>query len=499
MTRGDIISMKKTISKCFILFLFVASSVATTPAETNTSHHLNNIRHDPDLTFQFMQAMPKGGDIHNHVSGAAYAEELLQFAANDKLCLDQSSMTVFPGEQCQGPSIQALLEQPELINQTIDAWSMRNFDYSETLGAEQFFNSFSKFREITYSHQADILALLTEKAAQHHLQYLELMIHLIHKEHLPLAEQLDSQIDFQHWQQQLDQLDIQSITGILSQRLQQLEQQRKTLLQCDQRISDACQVTLYYQYQATRTRPLPQVFTELYLAFLIAAQEQNIVGVNFVGPEHHTYAIDDYQQHMAIFNYFKQQFPQVNISLHAGELTTDITDAKHTTFHITQAINTAKAQRIGHGVAINQEKNAKQLLQQMKKQNILVEISLTSNDAILNIRKQQQQLHTYLKHQVPVTLSTDDEGVLRTNISQEYTRAATEHQLDYPTIKQLNRNSLTYSFIPGENLWSKPTCVRQLSKTKLTKFCQQFLAKNQKAALQWQLEKRLQAFEQQFK
>ena len=37
--------------------------------------------------------MPKGGDLHNHLSGAIYAESYLRWAADDQLCLLVTTFT----------------------------------------------------------------------------------------------------------------------------------------------------------------------------------------------------------------------------------------------------------------------------------------------------------------------------------------------------------------------------------------------------------------------
>ena len=49
---------------------------------------------------------------------------------------------------------------------------------------------------------------------------------------------------------------------------------------------------------------------------------------------------------------------------------------------------------------------------------------------------------------VPIVLGTDDEGVLRSDMSHEFMRAALEQGLDYPALKVLARNSLDFSFLP---------------------------------------------------
>jgi hypothetical protein len=102
-----------------------------------------------------------------------------------------------------------------------------------------------------------------------------------------------------------------------------------------------------------------------------------------------------------------------------------------------------------------------------------------------------------LKHGVPVALSTDDEGVSRIDLTHEYVRAAEDFHLDYATLKQLARNSLSYSFLPGESLWVSRACQGQsLGGSHPAAACQRLLASSEKAAAQWELERRLKAFEE---
>ena len=44
----------------------------------------------------FLYAMPKGGDLHNHLSGAAYAEGLIRMGASLGNCFDAKTTTVSP-------------------------------------------------------------------------------------------------------------------------------------------------------------------------------------------------------------------------------------------------------------------------------------------------------------------------------------------------------------------------------------------------------------------
>jgi adenosine deaminase/adenosine deaminase CECR1 len=79
-------------------------------------------------------------------------------------------------------------------------------------------------------------------------------------------------------------------------------------------------VTQKYQALALRNLPPLLVFSQLALAFEVAKQNATVVAINIVGPEDGYYALHDYELHMRMIHFLKTQYPQVNLSLHAGEL-----------------------------------------------------------------------------------------------------------------------------------------------------------------------------------
>jgi len=172
-------------------------------------------------------------------------------------------------------------------------------------------------------------------------------------------------------------------------------------------------------------------------------------------------------------------------------------------FHIRESVMTAGADRIGHGVDIMHETDPFELLKEMARRNVMVEICLSSNDLILGISGSHHPLATYIEYGVPVALATDDEGVARSEISMEYLKAADDQGLGYLQLKTMARNSLQYAFIAGQSVWSDgrkfvpvAQCARDVEDMKLTSnSCREFLAGNEKARLQWQLEQDLNAFE----
>jgi adenosine deaminase len=137
----------------------------------------------------------------------------------------------------------------------------------------------------------------------------------------------------------------------------------------------------------------------------------------------------------------------------------------------------------------------------------MIEINLSSNEGILGIKGADHPFPLYRAAHVPVALSTDDEGVSRIDITHEYVRAALDYRLTYPDLKQLARTGMEHSFLPGPSLWAAPdvfttpatACKSQpLGVEKPTLACKAFLDTSEKAAAQWELERRFRAFEANF-
>jgi adenosine deaminase len=129
----------------------------------------------------------------------------------------------------------------------------------------------------------------------------------------------------------------------------------------------------------------------------------------------------DYTRQMKIIRFLAKDVP---VALHAGELWLGLVPPSDLSFHIRQAIEIADAQRIGHGVSLAFERDAEGLLAEMRARPVVVEISLTSNDLILGVRGKEHPLPAYLAAGVPVVLSTDDAGLSRIDLTNEYFRAA---------------------------------------------------------------------------
>ena len=63
-------------------------------------------------------------------------------------------------------------------------------------------------------------------------------------------------------------------------------------------------------------------------------------------------------------------------------------------------------------------------------------------------------------------ISTDDPGILRTSITEEYTRAVYRYNLSYGELKNIVSNSIEYSFLNDED----KNKVRDAYNLKLSEF-----------------------------
>src|SRR5262249_16997594 len=145
--------------------------------------------------------------------------------------------------------------------------------------------------------------------------------------------------------------------------------------------------------------------------------------------------------------------PEVNISLHAGELALGLVPPLELRHHIRLAVEEGHAKRLGHAVAIGYEDDAFGLLKELAQRQVDVEINLTSNDQILALVGPAHPFMDYRRAGVPVTISTDDDGVSRSDLTHEYQRATETYDLSYGDLKSIVRNSIAMSFLAGPSLW----------------------------------------------
>jgi adenosine deaminase len=477
--------------------------------EQKTSRHFQSIRNQPSLLMDFLREMPKGGDLHNHLSGAVYAESFIRWAAQDGLCVDRDTATFFrsPCDAERGkPPASAAYQDAGLYPRLLDAFSMRGFRPGVESGHDHFFATFGKFGAATNGHTAEMLAEVRSRAAREHVQYMELMFNPDNGQAAMLGAGLGWNDDLAKMRDQLLAGGLQQIVADARQVLDKIEAAEQQELHCGAPQADrGCGVQARYLYQVARGLPKEMVFAQILAGFEIASRDPRVVGLNLVMAEDWYIPIHDFNLHMQMLSFLHQLYPTVHITLHAGELT-PVLAAPEEMFHIRASIDQGHAERIGHGVDVMQEPDPAGLLREMAKKNVLVEICLTSNDVILGVSGNRHPLPIYLRFGVPVALATDDAGVSRSSMTHEYQRAVEGYGLSYADLKRMVRSSVAYSFLPGDSLWinlakSQKTaaCAGDAPRSsKVSSACDRLLSRSEKARAEWDLEKAFAEFEGRF-
>jgi len=468
--------------------------------------------------------LPKGADLHNHAGGGTYAEDFIAWAADADGCFSKSTQSLGPGP-CAGNAdltpLRGLPERdPDLYSDIVDALSTRRFDQGvgepEISGHRRFFRTFGRSGRVGGADRGvRIQAEALRQAALDNTLYLELMAGSNASRAVveasaalpwvdPWIKSVDGappdRLDARILRARLDQLapTVAKATEAAKAEANANDKAISALNRCETaKPEPACAVTRRYLLSIFRQSPPEVVFGQMAAAFALVNADARYVGINILEPEDGPVSLRDYRLHMRLFAFFKAFYPDAPLTLHAGELAMGLTPPRDMRFHISEAIEVAGARRIGHGVAIAYEDDADKLLARMARDQIAVEINLTSNDVILGVKGADHPLGLYLRAGVPVTLSTDDLGVSRSDLTNEYMRAVVEHGVRYSQLKQMSRNSLTFAFLQGASLWDGP-CASVVGPTP-PPACAAVLNASPKARDQWRLERAFDAFEAEMK
>jgi len=496
------------VKQLFGLGLFMACGLLLLCAPPRTAspspaleQQLDQIRRSPPELYAFLLRMPKGGDLHNHLAGATYAENLVNAAGESGFCIDRRSLAIVRICPAADPfeASRANNDNAEL-NSLIDTYSMRDFVPGRESAHDHFFNAFGLFSAVdSPQHTGEFVANVVRRAADQNESYLELMAIAGNGPIAQLGGSTGFDGNFEATAAKLASAGLPNLVSAQKARVDEIERVRRTVLHCDSEPASApCRVVVRYVYQVLREFPKAQVFAQTLAGFQLAASDPRVVAINFVQPEDGINSMRDYHLHMQMVDFAKRLYPEVHVTLHAGELTSGLVPPEGLRFHIREAIHLGHAERIGHGVDIMYETGAVELLQEMRAKRVAVEINLTSNDLILGVKGSDHPFPIYRKHGVPVVISTDDEGVNRSHLTQEYQRAVLSYGLTYADLKQIVRNSLEYSFLSGESYWSDATYrwpVKACAASVTSKACAAFLAGSEKATAQADLESRFLGFE----
>ena len=506
-----------------------ASSVtrsALTSGEIRASRAFDTAKKlGPPELYAFLKPMPKGAELHYHLSGGVYAETFLAEAVEQGLCIDPvAARFAQPGpgmmhaqtEPCSPgtvPASEAVKDQ-KLYDRLVDALSMRSFFPSSGVsGHDQFFSG-NRVNGPT-GFMGEWLAEVATRAADQNELYLEIMTSPNFRKSIALSASVPWPADAEDsiTRDQLAKLrDALMGAGVLNEipagrkEMDDAEAAQRAIEKCSGQAVEppACRIKIHYIFTIGRGQPPVQVFAQALIGFALNSADPRFAGINIAAPEDGRIAMKDYHLHMQMLDYLHSIYPNVNITLHAGELAPGLVPPEGLRFHIREAIELGHAQRIGHGVDVFYEDDAAGLLREMAEKHIMVEINLTSNDGILGVTGADHPLAGYRAAHVPVALSTDDEGNSRIDLTHEYVKGAEEQGLTYVDLKQMARTSFEHAFLSGVSLWTAPddfthrksACAALIAAaSKPNADCAALLSASEKAAMQWELERRFAIFE----
>jgi adenosine deaminase len=493
----------KSIAATLAVLLAAAPALAAPPAnEVQVAALMERLKADPPALRVFLTAMPKGGDLHNHLDGSVWAEDYLKWADQDGDCLDAATHALSP-PPCAAGQVAArglMLRDPKVYQASIDALSIRNFvpglGTGELSGHDHTFAAFPRFGALVSPHLGDALAVTRAQAAADHVEYVE---QITDPSTAFAPDLLGAVAAFRPDAFDADLAEVAphlpALVAAARAEYDAAEAKMRADLGCDgAKPRPGCEVQTRYLFFVLRTLPPAQVFAQIALGYALVQADPRFVGVNLVAPEDDPLALRDFELQMRMFRFFAGKYPGVKLSLHAGELALGLVPPSELGFHIRDTIEIAGAQRIGHGYEIVYERDAAGLLKEMAQRGVAVEINLTSNDISPGVRGADHPLTLYRQAGVPWTLAADDEGVFRIDLTHEYVRAALEQHLTYLDLKQSARNGITYSFLPGASLW-RPDGGRVVACAALGAACDAFLSGSEKAQTQWRLEQDFARFE----
>ena len=133
-------------------------------------------KNEAELT-AFLSQMPKGGDLHNHYSGAVYGETYLKWLTDADYCINPQTLEISAptnGDECSSKAfykfsfLKASMKSADfemLRSSLIRLWSTKEYDQVHSDAREEhFFASFSKFGAASGMNYADGLGELKERA-----------------------------------------------------------------------------------------------------------------------------------------------------------------------------------------------------------------------------------------------------------------------------------------------------------------------------------------------
>jgi adenosine deaminase CECR1 len=441
------------------LLSFVFGIIALDPSAHAAERWFEDVKATatPAQLYRFLYAMPKGGDLHNHLTGAvrsewfwdaAMAEEKRGYIYYTRVRIENCAPY---GHNEFGPG-KALLMFKDIqasAFEKLDACGKSEFKRLQDLDARE--------------KQAWLDSMRLDQPYEGRNEFFE-----------AIWERINDLLENPYL-----------ICDILLRNMQAFGQEGVVYLETQQGVQGAVRsdgspysvddvVAIYrrllaspeakatgveVRFQNPLLRFTPDAEQRLRVLYAITDRYRDLyVGVNMVGREDNDKGYP--LRFLPVLRELRRKYPDINLSIHAGEV-------DEPNYHVRDTLLLG-AQRIGHGVNLITDPET---MLRMRYGPYLVEINLISNLLLEYVSDYSQHpFPEYLRTGIPVALSTDDRGMWDSNMSDEFFVAVKEFNLSWEEIVKLGRNSLQYSFL------DEPTKQRLVAdyNRRIAAFAQQF-------------------------
>lgn len=399
--------------------------------------------------YQFVSALPKGGDLHHHFSGSVFSEWWYELATQPQKNGGYRYYTRVEFKRCQGYGSNEFGPNPQyLMFRTIQASTfnaLSDCEKSEFLPLEAL--SDTQKAAFLNSIRLDKPYEGRDEFFQTHWQRLNEMTSnpVMMSALLIKTLQYYQQQGLQYLETQVNVQNMKKADGSTYTPDEALKYYTDALASNE---AKATGVVVRFQYALLRFLPNAEQQLEWIYQF-VDAHRDIYVGINMVGREDNDKGYP--LRFLPTLRKMRHQYPAIALSIHAGE----VDEPNH---HVRDTLLLG-ADRIGHG--LNTVTDPDTLLL-MRHGPYLIEINLISNLLLDYVNDYSEHpFGEYLRIGIPVALSTDDAGMWDSNITDEFYVALTQFNLSWPELKTLIINSVAYSFLPDPQKTRELTRLNQ--------------------------------------
>jgi adenosine deaminase CECR1 len=387
----------------------------------------------PEELYRTLYYMPKGGDLHNHLSGSNFSEWWYELALEQKergyiyytKVRIENCVAYGDNEFDHDPYYLMFRNIMEVQYEALSDCEKIEYKRLQDLNDEEKAAWHDSIRldkpyegrdEFFGTHWPRINALGWNPWIQAETLYLNM--HAFGTEGLSYLETQVSIGGFRN--PDGSSIPPQEVVDILTERLNHED-------------ALATGVTSRFQVSVLRFHPSAEEMLRRVYKF-VSEHSDLFVGVNMVGREDNDKGYP--LRFLETLRELRQQHSGVKLSFHAGEVDEPNSHVRDTLL--------LGVDRIGHGNNLITDDDT---MLMMRHGPYMVEINLISN-LLLNYVSEYSEhpFPEYLRTSIPVALSTDDRGMWDSTMTDEFFVAVTEFNLSWDEVKLLSRNSLQYSF-----------------------------------------------------